>query len=436
MKKIIAILVALAVVSMAFAQTVSMNNVLETRPVIVVNGGAAAWTWAAERNDGAFLKDTINAEAETADGRGKAKANVSSTLRVVDAAGAGLLNILPRIGITSPEAQAAGSYKATDFLAFGFGSLNSYMLQYAVGGYGGTVQDMPGPNGGRENASALLPGWTAWNSSNFCNGAFVTFIGDGVGLDGFKASLIFDNDWLNKNTFSFAVQVGYDAALFGATAKYEGTFGGQGAGNTAYTAALTVPYGWLTDKSNYDHDFTVGVKYRGLKDLAVGTTLGAAFDVRARKVNKTYTAFGVGLQADFDFRNDITDRLWAKVGFGQDENGDSVKVLPFAVGTELTYAIGGEHDAKFIFELAYGQSALARKLKEADGKRTAASTNDIYIYPSFEFGFGKSKFLFGVKNDVAGHLEYVDKTDNDWAYTKLFGDQVRVEIPIKWTYTF
>jgi len=349
MKKIIAILLALAVVSMAFAQTVSMNNVLEARPVILINGGAGQWSWAADRLDGALLKDTINVDAETADGRGKAKANVSSTLRVVDAASTGLLNILPRIGITSPEAQAAGSYKATDFLAFGFGSINSYMLHYAVGGYGGTVQDMPGPNGGRENASALMPGWVAWNSSNFCNGAFVTFLGDGVGLDGFKASLIFDNDWLNKNTFSFAVQLGYDLGIFGVTAKYDGTFGTQGAGNTSYVAGATaIPYGLAVNKGNYAHDFTVGAKYRGLQDLAVATTLGAAFDVNIAKAGVGYTAFGVGLQGDFDFRNGITDTLWAKVGFGQDNAGNSVKVLPFAVGTELKYAIGGDYNAQFI----------------------------------------------------------------------------------------
>ena len=435
MKKIIAILLALAVVSMAFAQTVSMNNVLETRPVILINGGAGQWSWAAEREDGAFFKDTINAEAETADGRGKAKANVSSTLRVVDAASTGLLNVLPRIGITSPVANAAASYKATDFLAFGFGSMNSYMLHYAVGGYGSTVQGMPGLDGGRENASALFPGWLAWNGSEFMNGAFVEFLGGGVGLDGFKAALIFDNDWLNKNTFSFALQVGYDAGIFGVTAKYDGTFGTQGGGNTAYTAGVTaVPYGLAANKGNYAHDFAVGVKYRGLEDLAVGIGLGAAFDVNIAKAGVGYTAFGVGLQADFNFRNGITDTLWAKVGFGQDATGTSVKVLPFAVGTELKYAIGGDYDAQFVFELAYGQGALTDKLKTA--LATPANSNDIYIYPSFSFTMGKSNFLFGVKNDVAGHLTYTEKTPDDWAHTRVFGDQVRVEIPIRWTYTF
>ena len=39
MKKIIAILLALAVVSMAFAQTVSISNELSTDPFIEINGG-------------------------------------------------------------------------------------------------------------------------------------------------------------------------------------------------------------------------------------------------------------------------------------------------------------------------------------------------------------------------------------------------------------
>ncbi len=80
------------------------------------------------------------------------------------------------------------------------------------------------------------------------------------------------------------------------------------------------------------------------------------------------------------------------------------------------------------------QNALNQKLKDA--KWTASRSNDIYIYPRFQFSMGKSTFVFGVKNDITGRMEYVDKTDNDWAHTKLYGEQVRVEIPIKWTYNF
>ena len=59
---------------MAFAQTVSMSNTVEMRPVITVNNGAAAWNWAAEgRQDGSMFADTIDASGETGDGRGKFK---------------------------------------------------------------------------------------------------------------------------------------------------------------------------------------------------------------------------------------------------------------------------------------------------------------------------------------------------------------------------
>jgi len=425
MKKIIAILLALAVVSMAFAQTVNMSNTLETRPTVYVNGGAAAWEWAAERQTGAFLRNTVEASGETGDGRGKFDAWVYEDLRVTDPAGAGLLNILPRIGFTAPWADVAASYKAADFLAFGFGTK---MLPYVVGGYLGSVYDFPGVDGGRENGSAFNADW-AWNSANFWNGAFVTFLGDGVGFDGFKASLRFCDDWLNKNSFSFGVHASYDAGIFGASVKYDGTFGANG---SAFTVANNK--GIVDRKGDYTHEFALGVAYRGLKELAVGIDLGAAFDaILGKDANGNSTKMGIGASANFDFRNGITNKVWGRVGFGT-VYGQSYKVLPFGVGDELTYAIGGDYNSKFIFEIAYLQNGMNDKLKTA--LATPGNSADIYVYPSFSFTMGKNDFLFGVKNDITGHLSYVEKTADDWAHTKVWGDAVRVEIPIKWTYHF
>ena len=434
MKKIIAILLALAVVSMAFAQTVNMSNTLETRPVITVNNGTTAWSWGAERFDGAFLRDTIEASGETGDGRGKFDGKVYGNIgfNEPNAPVTGIMNVVPRIGLACGiGADFIGTYKATDFLAFG---VSTWMAPYAAGGYLGSVFNMPRVNDGNENGSWWTAGgnqgdnWGAWGDANWWNGAFVTFLGDGVGIDGLKASLRFNADYINKNTFSFGAQVTYNPELFGVTLRYDGTFGDNDA---------TLPAGSNERKGYYNHEIAAGVAFRGLKDLAVGIDLGAAFDAVFSKGASGHanSIYGAGVGATFDFRNSITDKLWARVGFGQSE-GVTYKVLPFGVGNELVYKIGGDYDATFSFELAYLQNGLDRKLKEADGKRTLANSNDIYVYPRFAFTMGKSSFVFGVKNDVSGHLEYTEKNENDWAYTKLFGDQVRVEIPIKWTYKF
>ena len=433
MKKIIAILVALAVVSMAFAQTVNMSNTVEMRPVITVNGGRAAWSWAPmDRKDGAIFADELEASGETGDGRGKFLGRVRTDLLTVEPNGTGLLNIMPRIGLKVRGADFLGTYNALDFLAFGFGT---YMEPYAAGGYLSAAYEMVRPNDGNENGSWWAEGgnngqtWGAFNSATNWNGAFVTFLGDGVGVDGFKASFILNNDWFNKNTASFAIQLGYSADLFGVTALYDGAFGTQSADGTG-----ALPAGAYDSKSDYSHGIRLGVAFHGLKDLAVGIELGAAFDAEFRKTGgNTSSLFGVGVGSTFDFRNNITDKVSVRVGFGN-VNNEAVKVIPFGVGNELTYVIGGEYDAKFSFETWYMQNSLNQKLK--DSKATPALSNDIYVYPRFQFSMGKSTFVFGVKNDVTGHMEYVDKTDNDWAYTKLFGDQVRVEIPISWKYTF
>ena len=422
---------------MAFAQTISMSNTVEMRPVITVNSGSAAWNWAAEnREDGSMFADVLQASGETADGRGKFIGQVRTDLLVKDPAGAGLMNIMPRIGLKIRDARFLGTYKALDFLAFGFGN---WQEPYSAGAYLSAAYEMVRPAGGDEDGSWWTnEGWAgdvwgAWNSANNWAGAFVTFLGEGVGIDGFKASLILNNDWFNKNTASFAIQLGYSADLFGVTALYDGAFGTQSAGE-GVTNNGQLPVGAYDSKSDYAHNINLGVAFHGLKDLPVGIELGAAFAAAFSKVGATSSSkFSVGVGSEFDFRNNITDKVMVRVGFGNVDN-ESVKVLPFGVGNLLTYVIGGDYDAKFSFETWYMQNALNQKLK--DSKATTANSNDIYIYPRFQFSMGKSTFVFGVKNDINGHMEYVDKTDNDWAYTKLFGDQVRVEIPIKWTYNF
>ena len=61
MKKIIAILLALAVVSMAFAQTVSIPNKLSTDPEITIDGGKMYWGFANSN----FLRDEVTRKRES-----------------------------------------------------------------------------------------------------------------------------------------------------------------------------------------------------------------------------------------------------------------------------------------------------------------------------------------------------------------------------------
>jgi hypothetical protein len=453
MKKIIAILVALAVVSTVFAQTVSMSNTLEARPVIQINGAKAAWAWGADRSDGALLKDTIDVSGETGDGRGKFKAEVYEFFKVVDPAGTGLLNVVPRLGFTSPTANVIATYKPLDFLAFGIATFHGFL---SAGAYLNAAYGMPGIADHGEGASYWYENgnkngnkWDAFGSANQWSGIFVTFLGEGVGVDGLKASVYFDNDLFNKNTFSIGVLGGYWGDIFAVSAKYDGTFGNQSAtvddGAKAlataggYSISAASPWGLnagsYDKKADYTHNFAAGVAYHGLKELAVGIDLGAAFNaVFSRSGSDQNQHFGVGIGADFDFRNNIKDNVWARVGFGNTK-GTAAKVLPFGFGNNLTYTIGGDFDAVFSFDIAYCQDSLSRKLKEA--KTTDPNSMDIYVYPRFQFSIdGKNTFVFGVKNDVIGHLEYTEKDNNDWAHTKVYGEQVRVEIPLKWTHKF
>ena len=136
---------------MAFAQTVNMSNTVETRPVITVNGARSAWNWGAnDRKDGAILSDTVEASGETGDGRGKFRASVDTDLLTVDPAGTGLLNVMPRIALKVRGANFLGTYKALDYLAFGFGTSHE---PYAAGAYLNSVFEMPQANGGNENGS-------------------------------------------------------------------------------------------------------------------------------------------------------------------------------------------------------------------------------------------------------------------------------------------
>ena len=441
MKKIIAILVALAVVSMAFAQTVSVKNELYTCPVITVNGANCAWSW----DDNTMLRDRIDFSAETADGRAKVYGRVGTRLAITDPAGAGLLNVLPRIGIVQSTQNAwwwdlGATYKCTDFLAFGMGS-GEGSLHYKAGGYTGGCGDIYWENNADFNgANGMFGSWKNYARVQG-NGIFVALLGGGIGLDGFTAVLGFDNDWFNKNMASFNFGVKYNADVFGVSARYHGSFGDQYHSNVIANAAYGATTGSADRKSDYSHEFYVGANYSGLKDLAVGIDLGAGFLAQLGRTQSTATnRMAASIQSSFDFRNGITDALWLTVGFGRFTDGNnnvvSAKVLPFGIGNKLAYKIGGDYNATFKFDIAYMQDFLSRKLKDSDGKVSPNFSMDIYISPSFSWTMGKSTFEIGLRNDVKGHLGYTEKTANDWAFTRVFGDEAKIRIPMSWTYQF
>jgi hypothetical protein len=416
MKKIIAILVALAVVSMAFAQTVSVSNELYTEPTVIVNGANTAWHW----GDNSLLRDRIDFSGETADGRAKFYGRVGTRLGITAPDGTGLLNVIPRIGIVQDTQNAwwwdlGATYRFTDYLAFGMGS-GEGSLHYKAGGYTGGCGDIYWENNADFSpANGLFGAWKNYARVQG-NGIFLAFLGDGVGVDGFTAVLGFDNDWFNKNMASFNFGVKYTAIdALGLSARYHGSFGKQYHSATLSDAAYGAFDGSADRKSDYAHEFYVGASYSGLKDLAIGIDLGAGFIAKLGREQSTITnLMGASLSSTFDFRNDMTDQVWVTVGFGRftDAGGNvvSAKVLPFGVGNKFTYKIGGDFDAKFTFDVAYMQDYLERKIKENPGMRTAANSMDIYVSPAFNWTIGKSTFEIGLRNDVKGHLAYTEKT--------------------------
>lgn len=418
MKKGIAILIAFALITMAFAQKVNMVNELYTEPRINVGGGTAAWEWA----DTNLLRERLIANGETADGRGKYFGRVETRLIVVDPNGNGLLNILPRIGISTPVAHMAGTYRITDYLAFGIGS---NFLHKKAGAYTSGCGDIYWA----EDSDFGCAGGLFAASKNYAHvqtrGIFAALLGNGIGLDGFTAVLGFNNDWFNKNMASFFLGAKYKTDLFGISTRWHGTFGSNGA---------TLPNGSAERKSDYNHEFYVGANFSGLKDLPVGIELGAGFLAKLSKAGSvTNSNFAVSAQSEFNFRNGIKDAVWLTVGFGK-FNNETAKILPFGIGNKLSYEIGGDYDASFGFDVAYMQDYLTKDLKSA--KATGASSMDIYVSPAFSWTMGKSSFEIALRNDIKGHLQYTDKSSDDWAFTRVFGDEVLVCIPITWTYKF
>ncbi|MBR3814026.1 MAG: hypothetical protein IKK38_09160 [Spirochaetaceae bacterium] len=451
MKKIIAILLALAVVSMAFAQTVSISNTLKSEPTITIDGGAHYWGFA---ND-FMLRDEVNADASTADGRARVKARVRFDLQPLTPTEKTILNVKPRWSWNSqcgaPDGRrtsVAAWLKPFDFLEVGIGNfdgvdsgwgivpnLSWYMgPEYFKWGFNETV----GLAGKYQNIHQLIN-----------DGIQVKYIGVpnleiGFGLR--SAGDLDKETMIKKGMFNgAALGATYNTDLFGLGIKWAGNFGAEN-GVEANNS----------DKAYQDHLILAGITFRGLQEAKIGTTLEATVGFYTEKAsaiknaNTATTAFIIGVASSFNFRNGITDRLSVEVGYNKVGSKTS-KVLPFTVRNKLGYSVSS--DANFSFDLMYSQVGLLEKTKAtaagnngtnfggnvAKGLNGATETEKVWLIgvkPTFSWNMGAHSFEIGVATKVIGNIEPHPKSGWEWGWTGLKGIEAEVGIPVSWKYTF
>ena len=446
MKKIIAILTALAVVSMAFAQTVSIKNELETCPKVTIDGASNQWGF---DNDDCILRDSVVAVAETADGRARFEGRVRFYVRTRDTEMNSILNVSPRWTFTT-GAVGSALLKPIDGLEFriigdgdfcgkGFGPNLSWsnLPQYNAAGI-----NFPGITGKWQNIHTLAKGgYVAFTGiDGLWVGAGLSWgVNDAAGgatefnWNNLTASLI------KKGAFGpITVGATYDADLFGVGAKYVGEFGGYNGVKGVNGVADN-----NTGKFNH-HNIYAGFTFKGLQDAKVGTTIGAAVDFdtysNSSVMNtKAHTGFAVSANAGMDFRNGITDKVTVTVGYDT-YDGKKSKVLPFYIGNDLGYKVSD--DASFALHTSYLQAGLNNAKKTYTTETTAADVMNataascITLKPEFTFNMGAHSFNFGVETQIANQMKYNQKTSSEWAFTSLYGKKAVVKFPVKWTYQF
>lgn len=420
MKKIIAILLALAVVSMAFAQTVSVSNKLETNPQIHIDGATDQWSVAPT------LKDTVEGKLTTEDGRatvwGKAsfqlqwKDSNDGTAATASNDNKNIASFTPRYVFTA-SSEANASFKPFEFLEVGLGT---------------------GLGGGATGIVSVGPGF-AWEGG--CHGAFKPSVFDGdrqkvtregmyvafTGVPGLSVIAGVDNKFgggsfalIKKNVFGAGVGAKYATDLFEVGASWRAVFG------LAEDPTTKV----AEDKAYNNQSIYVGGTFKGLESLPVGISINAkAAIVMNNGVEKT-TNIGLGVGASFNFNNGIKTSPDFSIAFAT--GGESYKVLPFYVGNTLEFK--PNDDVTFKLLTGYAQSGLEEKMSSyTDG---ALNFSAITLKPEFSFSMGRHSFNFAVKTVVTNNHQYVEKTDTDWAFSRMFGECAKVEFPISWTYNF
>ena len=450
-KRFFAILIAIAVVSLLSAQTVTITNEMLSQPQIAINDKASYWKFSKSY----FIRDEIYGEAVTADKRAKVKVRLRFDVQPLDPSETSLLYAKPRWSWNSlanasdgNRSAVAAILKPVDTIEIGIGDLES--VGYALS---------CGPNISRTmwtdkfiTSVNVLPG-VAGKSQYIHNmvdsGLQVCYTGIpnlkvGVGLISASADR---ETTLKKNLFNgIAAGAKYSSTLFDLGANWRGNFGAE----KGYKAADT-------DKAYQDHTLYAGFTYKGLAEAKVSTKINAALGYYTSKAStiaksKDINSFCFGVGADFNFRNGISDSINIAVGYVK-ENGIKSKVLPFVIRNSIKYAVS--KDASFSLELCYSQSSLKEKTAVAAQKNTsagavtaikkAAYTPTLYssecgwlvvLKPTFTFSMGAHVFSIGVKSIVLGDIVPYAKDSSEWSWTGLRGKQASIGIPISWGYKF
>ncbi len=473
MKKIIAILLALAVVSMAFAQTVSISNELSTDPYITINGGATYWGF-----DSAFLTDKVTGEAVTADGRAKVKGVVKFQLETLTPdQSSSILSFKPRWSWNSNandhngnrRAGAAAILKPIDSLEIGIGNLGFVGYDKGAGPnldwsewstwYAWGFGNIPGVVGQWQRLSSLVYDgvhvvWTGVPNLWVGAGLSSAYNGYDNGL-GDNAQQANNRVVMAKKGLFHGISfgAGYGNDLFGVGAIYKGNFGAQV--QRAFTEASQL------DKSYMDHTIYADFTFKGLQEAKIGTTLYANvgfYTAKASQVKKAdggtgdaITSFLFNVGTNLNFRNGISNDISVAVGYSK-VGGTKSQVLPFHVRNTIKYSVSS--DANFSFVLGYCQAGLSDKKKTVaaanfgagnlngvTGHIAATPTNGpygwlVYAYPSFSFNMGASSFNMGVKSIVWGDVVPHAKSGWEWSWTGLRGQEAKIIFPISWTYNF
>ena len=464
MKKIIAILLALAVVSMAFAQSVSIKNTLSTQPEITIDGGNQYWGFA----NGNFLREQVEGSATTADGRATVKARIRFDLQTLTPSEKSILSVKPRWSwdnVTDANdgnrSSVAAILKPFDFLEIGVGNLDE------VGAAWGITPNLSWRKGSENfsynfNTFNNLSGMWQNVHQLVNNGIQVKYVGVpglavGAGLraageygsQGTNGKL--SNTMVKKGMFNgIAIGATYGLDLFDIGAKYAGNFGAENGVDAVNS-----------DKAYSDHTIVAGLTFKGLREAKIGTSIDAVVGyytakgsiIKNNNVPQMAWIFGVG--ADFNFRNGITDYVAVEVGYNKYGSTTS-KVLPFNVFNHLGYSVSS--DAAFSLDAMYSQRGLTANNKsnaaqngvtgDFGGKTATAlaynwgpwgETDEAWLIglkPSFGFSMGAHHFDFGVQTVVTGLIEPHAKTGWEWGWTGLKGKKAVVDFPISWSYQF
>ncbi len=478
MKKIVAILLALAVVSMAFAQTVSVTNTVSSEPKITIDGGNHYWGFANDYT----LREQVEGEAVTADGRAKVKGRIRFDLQSIDPSESSILSAKPRWSWNSnanaPDgnrSSVAALIKPFDWLEIGVGNLDDEGYSFGVGPNLSWSEWSDKYKWGYNTIQGLAGKWQGAHEliKDGIQASYVGVPGLKVGF-GLSSARNRANQWgstdketmIKKGMFNgAALAASYGTDLFDVGAKWSGNFGTESAGTSTGVAAES-------DKAYQEHQIYAAFTFKGLQEAKIGTTIHAAvgyytskaspletwtyYDAVSKatvtKNNTAVTSFLFDIGAGFNFRNGITDDVSVAVGYNKIGSTAS-KVLPFCVRNKLGYSVSS--DANFSFELCYAQNGLAEKKSVAGATNVSSSfittgaagavatptTNNengwlIAACPSFSFNMGSHKFSMGVNSVVTGDIVPHAKQGHEWAWTGLRGKEAVISFPLSWAYTF